>query len=269
MTEKTKKPAQPVSKPFLTGAPRDERTVKEALGFFGVVLLSIFMCFIICSMLSFESPILRIGMNALVVGIVLLLFFNNASGRGAEGVARGEILLQRQQKGLTFSESERALCYHPAKGFLVGLLGTLPLLILALLLAFTATRQTTGVGVLPSWLSVYQRRSEVGDALVAYTAQSGLGFAEILRLAVRIMIMPFVAMVGAENRDGLLLIERLSPLLVLLPALCYGFGYLQGRTIRTQVHTEIATANRKRARREKKARLARRNRAPKGPEQLN
>ena len=129
MTEKTKKPAQPVSNPFLTGAPRDERTVKEALGFFGVVLLSIFMCFIICSMLSFESPILRIGMNALVVGIVLLLFFNNASGRGAEGVARGEILLQRQQKGLTFSESERALCYHPAKGFLVGLLGTLPLLI--------------------------------------------------------------------------------------------------------------------------------------------
>ena len=269
MTDKTKKPVKPVMKPFLMGNPTDERTVKSALGFFGILLLSVFMSFLISSMLSFDSAILRIILNALVEGIILLLFYNNASGKGADAVARGEILYQRQEKGIAFSKSEQAICFHPLKGYLVGLLGTLPLLLAALILAFTTTRQTTGIGVLPGWTSVYLRRSEVGDALLAYTEVGGLSFMEGLRLAVRILLMPFVAMIGAENRDGLLILEKLSPLLVLLPAIAYGTGYLEGKRIRTQIHTGIASANRKRARRERKARLARRNQVPKGPQQLN
>ena len=91
---------------------------------------------------------------------------------------------------------------------------------------------------------------------------------DVLRLIIRVAIMPFVSMTGSENRDGLLLLERLSPMLVLLPACAYGTGYLQGQRERTRIHTGIAESNRRRIRKEKKARKAR-TAAPKGPTQLN
>ncbi len=269
MAKNNSKPVTPVVKPFLKGEVTDERTMKSALGFFGILIVVAVMCFLVCSMLSMDNAALRIALNGVVEVLILLVFFNNASGRGAEDVARGEILYQRQGKGLTFSESERRLCFHPMKGFLIGVLGTLPLFIFALILALTASRQSTGIGGLPGWLSIYERRTEVGDALVAYTASAGMSFTDVLRMVVRITVMPFVSMVGAENRDMMLLVERLSPLLVLLPSIAYGSGYLQGKQMRTKVHTEIASNNRRRIRREKKARNARRNAAPKGPEQLN
>ena len=268
MTNKRKQPVKPVEKPFLTGAPTDERTVKSALAFFGVLLMAAFMSFLVCSMFSMDNAILRVGLNAIVEIVMLMIFFNNAIGRGADAVARGEILYQRQEKGQLFSASEKAICFHPLKGYMTGLLGTLPLLICAALLAALAQRQSTGYGALPGWVSTLQQRSEVGDALAAYTVRGGMQFVDVLRIIVRILIMPFISMVGSENRDGLLLVERLSPVIVLLPALAYGTGYLQGRSERTKIHTGIAENRKSRARKEKRARKARVAR-PKGPEQLN
>ena len=74
--------------------------------------------------------------------------------------------------------------------------------------------------------------------------------------------------VYAVGTDAMLLAERLSPLIVLLPAAAYGTGYLQGQKERTRIHTGIAENRKSRARKEKRARKARMNR-PKGPEQLN
>jgi len=266
MANNGKKPVKPVVKPYLTGNPTDERTVPGALGFFGVFLMALVMTFLVSSVMTMDNNALRIALCAVVELLVLFIFYNSAVGKGTEAVARGEILYQRQEKGLTFSESERAICFHPAKGFVTALLGSIPILLCAILLAVMARRQTTAFGTLPGWMSVYQRRSEIGDALVAYTTSAGLGLEDILRMIVRIAIMPFVSMVGAENRDGMLLLERLSPVLLLLPALAYGMGYLRGRGERTRIHTGIAESNRKRVRKEKKARKMR---AARGPEQLN
>ncbi len=266
MANNGRKPVKPVVKPYLTGNPTDERTIPGALGFFGVFLMALVMTFLVSSVMTMDNSVLRIALCAVVELLVLFIFYNNAVGRGTEAVARGEILYQRQEKGLPFSESEQAICFHPAKGFVTAMLGSIPILICAVLLAVTARRQTTSIGTLPGWMSVYQRRSEIGDALVAYTASTGLGLEDILRMIVRIAIMPFVSMVGAENRDGMLLLERLSPVLLLLPALAYGTGYLRGRGERTRIHTGIAESNRKRVRKEKKARKMR---AARGPEQLN
>ena len=169
---------------------------------------------------------------------------------------------------MTFAASEKAICFHPAKGYLTGLLGVLPILLCAILLALTTQRQTTGYGALPGWMSTYQQRSEIGDALVAYTVREGIQFTDVLRIIVRIAVMPFIGMVGGENRDGLLMVERLSPLLVLLPVLAYGTGYLQGRTERTRIHTGISESRKSRARKEKRERKARANQR-KEPEQLN
>ena len=150
MTEKTKKPVQPVTKPFLPGKIKDERTGKSVLGFVGLLMIAVFMSFLVCSMMNLGNVALRIGINLIVEIMILLIFYNHAAGLGSEAVARGEILWQRQEKGLPFSESERALSFHPLKGYMIGLLGTLPLLILALILAVTTSRQNTGIGVLPA-----------------------------------------------------------------------------------------------------------------------
>ena len=84
------------------------------------------------------------------------------------------------------------------------------------------------------------------------------------------MVMPFVNIAGAGNKAGILLIERLSPLILLLPAASYGTGYLTGRNIRTQVHTAISTNDRKRIRRENRRRAARNGGGRRDePEQLN
>lgn len=268
MTTTKKKPAAPVVKPFVTGSPTDERTIPGALGVFGILVMTVVMTFLVCSMLNMKNPVLRIGLNGLVELLILFILYSSAVGRGSEAVARGEILWQKQEKGGTFAASEKAMCFHPLKGYVTAALASLPILICALLLAVTAHRQTAGAGVLPGWMSNYQQRSDIGGALVAYTQTDSLGLEDILRMIVRVAVMPFVSLVGAENRDGMLLVERLSPLLVLLPAAAYGTGYLQGRKERTKIHTGIAQSNQKRIRREKKARKARAARS-RTPEQLN
>ena len=42
MAQESKRPVTPVEKPFLTGSPRDERTLKAAAGFLGLLLAA--MC---------------------------------------------------------------------------------------------------------------------------------------------------------------------------------------------------------------------------------
>jgi hypothetical protein len=59
---------------------------------------------------------------------------------------------------------------------------------------------------------------------------------------------------AAASNGAMLTLERVSPLLVLLPALVHGIGYLRGPSVRSRMHSSIAANNRKRARREKKQR---------------
>ncbi len=267
MTTKPKTPAK--AKPYLKGTPTDENTGRQALKFFGAMFLVAFMSFLACSMTSFDNAILRIAINVIIETLILFIFFSRGATLGTEGVARGEILYQHIEKGQQVEESEKRVPFHSMKGFIIGGLGTAVFVICALILALTATRQMTGSGTLPSWMDAYLRRSEISGALISYTQGDPVTASDILRIVVRLLIMPFVTMCGAENRNMLLLVERLSPLLVLLPALSYGIGYLQGPEQRKKVHTEIAANARKRRIREKREKKARIAIKPKGPEQLN
>lgn len=267
MTDKKKTAVK--TKPFLTGAPTDENTIKQSLKFFGALLLTGFMSFLVCSMTSFDSVILRILINIVIETLILLIYFNKGADLGTEGVSRGEILYQHIQKGQETAESEKRIPFHRAKGFLIGLFGTALFLVLAIILALTARRQMTGAGTLPSWMEAYLRRSEISDALVSYTKGTPATVPDIIRVFVRVMIMPFISMAGAENRGILLFLERISPVLILLPAISYGIGYLQGPSQRKRVHTEIAANARKRTIREKRERRNKAASGPKGPVQLN
>ena len=267
MTNKPK--TAETTKPFFEGKPTDENTGRQAFKFFGSLILVAVMTFLVCSMTSFDSPVLRIIVNLVIETLILYIFFSKGVALGTEGVSRGEILYQHLQRGEEAEESEKRVPFHKAKGFVIGLLGTAPFVLLAAVLAITATRQMTTAGTLPSWTEAYMRRSEIGAALVSYTQGASITVTDILRIIVRLTVMPFISMCGAENRGLILIVERISPLLVLLPAAAYGIGYLQGPAMRKRVHTEIASNRRKRMIREKRERKARIAIKPKGPQQLN
>lgn len=259
-----------VRKPFLKGAAADERTVRSSLIFFGTLLLVYFISFIACATASFSSFVLKLLMNAAVVILGLIIFFNNGSKRGAEDVSKGEILWQKQESGRSFSETERKLCYHHMKGYLIGVAGTLPFLIFAVCLALKTSVPMTGSGTLPSWMQAYVKRGDIGNALINYTQPEGMKALDYIRAVIRLAIIPFVNIVGTDHKTGILILERLSPLILLLPAASYGTGYVCGRQIRTKIHTAISENDRRRVRREKKRRNARSQQTSgRGPEQLN
>ena len=263
-----KKPAVPQPKPYMKGSPVDGNTVSTALKFCLAEILGLFLVFLLSNVFQIGNIGLRVVVCMLIEVLYLAIFYNSAVPRGSEAVSRGEIFLGREEKAHDVTPAERASCYHPLKGYVTGILGTLPLLICAIILALTAEKQTTGVGVLPAWLSTYERRSDIGDALVAYNTTAGLSLQGLMRVIVRVALMPFIVMAGADNHTALLLIERLSPVLVLLPALAYGTGYLGGPKERARVHAEIEKNNRRKAKQESKKRKAR-SAKPREPEQLN
>ena len=268
MTVKKSQPVKPVTKPYLTGAVTDENTIKKVLKFFGTMLLIVFMCFIVSTMMNFGNDLLRVGANTAVILLVLVILYSQGQVHGAETVARGEILFQRQEKGLEVTANERRLSYHPLKGYVTAIIGMIPFIIPALFLAFTAEKQMTSAGTLPSWTSSLLRRSDIGGALISYTEGDPINAADIVRMIVRVMIMPFVSMAGSANRELMLTVERISPLLLMLPVASYGTGYLFGKNVRTKIHTQIEENRKIRKKREIRARRAR-QRASAGPEQLN
>ncbi len=246
----TPKP-ETVRKPYLTGSPVDKTTPKTALGFFGGLVLLAFLNLILTGTIaSIGGHLIGSVLCAAQLALYYLIFAYQGISRGTLAVTAGEIQYRRQQEGRPVDPEDRKLCYHPMKGFISAFLGSLPLLILALIYAFTAKRQVYQVGALPSWVSEMNSRSDLMAPLTAYTASASVQFTDILRVIVRAELMPLVCIVGSANMDGILTLERLSPILVLLPALFFGGGYLFGTRSRTRTHTDIREGVQKRQRRE-------------------
>ena len=259
-----------VRKPFMTGSPADENTVRTSLRFLGILVLMIFVSFITCSSVSAAGAVIRIPFNIAVILLVLFIMFNNGSNHGSDAVARGEIIYQKNQDGKPYSESEKKICFHPLKGYITGLLGTLPLFLVAVIFAFSTTIVLTGAGTLPSWMQAYTRRSDISDALVNYLQPEGMSLTDYLRIVIRICILPFVNLIGTQNPRSLLILEKLSPVILLLPAVSYGTGYLYGPQNMTKVHTMISENSRRMKKKEMSARKKRSLRSSgSGPEQLN
>lgn len=268
--KKKKANVKEVRKPFLSGRITDERTLRNSLVFFGTAIVIFFVVMIACASAVFNSTVLRILLNTAVIVLALYIFFNNGTRRGTDDVTRGEILWQKQEKEQEVADSERRMCFHPMKGYVIGLIGSVPFLILTICLAATTTLQMTEAGTLPSWMQSFVRKSDIGAALISYTQPEGMTAVDFIRAIVRIILLPFVNLVGPSNKAGILLLERISPLIMLLPAAAYGTGYLTGKSVRTQVHTAISANEQKRIRTEKKRRAARnRQQSRREPEQLN
>lgn len=264
--KKTKKPVKIVTKPYVSGALFDKHTASSALKFFGALLGTTVALICLGSTIVFDMPWLSAILNVGLLAAMYMLYMNTGSSKSVALITQGEMLYNRRESGRTLNKDDEAACYHPMKGFVNALLGTIPFLIIALILAFTAERQLTPTGTLPSWINNFEDRVEIGAPLAHYHESDVLNLTAVCRMVIRMLLMPFMTLIGTENYDALLVLERVSPLLVLLPAVSYGFGYTRGPGMRAVVHTSIRKNNRKRQKREKRAQ---RDRAMQQPEQLN
>lgn len=261
-----KQKIEKVSKPYLKGDIVDRTTLPGALKFFLGTLVMAVAFLIICVVLNFDAQWLNVVANLGIAMGVYLFFAQYGINAGADAVNQGEIMYGRQEKGRPVADWERSMCYHPLKGFVSALIGAIPLLLCAIVLACITKRQMTNLGALPSWLGSIESRPEIGNALAYYHEGGSMTLQATLRLIIRMTTMPYVNMIGAANKDAMLMLERISPLILLLPVLAYGFGYMNGVRVRANVHTNIALGKKKAKRKQAKERRARMQR---GPEQLN
>ena len=264
--KKTKKPVKIVSKPYVRGTLFDKHTVFSALKFFGAMFGTTIALLCLGSTIVFDIPWLSTLLNIGLLLAMYALFMNTGSSKSVAQITQGEMLYNRRESGRTLNKEDERSCYHPLKGFVNALLGTIPFLLLALILAVTAERLMTATGTLPSWINNFENRVEIGAPLAHYHESDALTLTAVCRIVIRMLLMPFVTLIGTNNYEALLVLERISPLLVLLPAACYGFGYTRGPGLRAVVHTSIRANDRKRRKREKRMQ---RDRALQQPEQLN
>lgn len=267
MQTNKKKKVEKVSKPYLKGDVFDRTTLPGALKFFAGTVVMTIVFLIVCVMMSWGQQWLNVAINLAIVLLVYMMFAQFGMNSGADAVNQGEIMFSREEKGRPVADWERRLCYHPFKGLLSAMIGSVPLVICSIILACVTERQMTGLGALPSWVGGIEGRQEIGNALAIYHETGSMTLDAVVRLIVRMSTMPFVNIVGAANKDGMVLLERISPLLNLLPGIAYGLGYMNGVSVRTGVHTNIALGKKKAKRKQDKERRARRQ--AHGPEQLN
>ena len=177
MSETKKKTAapKPVSKkPYLTGTPLDSSCIGGALRFFLYLLMMAIAFLFLGAVLSFDSFTLRLIINLAVVLLMLTVMFQSGAAAGSVAVNAGELAYQRKESNRMLNDAEIRACYHPLKGFLTALIGSLPLLIAATVLACTTQRQMTSIGALPTWVSSMMDNVDNGAALAVYAQDLSL-----------------------------------------------------------------------------------------------
>ena len=269
--KKNQKPER-VTKPFIRGKMIDRTLPGASLKFFAFTMMMLFLYFMSMVITSMGMQFLVVVINAAILFTTWLIFWQSGLASGTDAVSQGEIMYQRREKGRPVADWEAEQCYHPLKGLIIALVGSIPLLVCSIILAVVAEKQMTAIGVLPSWVSAYEGRPEIGGALSYYHQQTPLELETVMRVIIHVATMPYISIVGADNWDAVLVLERISPLLNLMPALSYGVGYIFGTQERAAVHGNIALGKKKQRQKQQKELRARKRRAQqgsRGPGQLN
>lgn len=256
MAKASKRPPN-IAKPYHTGRAISGLAARRGWHVLVLSLLSVvFYLFagqLLVSLRGFWQVLANIAVLLAVGGCL----FADGIGAGQDDVAFGEIVYTRIESGRTPSSLDEARCYHHLKGWFTAFVGVLPLLLPALLFAVIATKQVYHLGALPSWVATIERHQEVGLALQYYHQAQPVTTEGVLRVVIRLLLFPYVALFGPDDAGRMLLMERLSPLLICIIPSFYSVGYLFGPAARARVHADIALGKKRQAARERKNRQKR------------
>ena len=258
MGDQARKSGQPplVFKPYQRGTLLSGLAVKRGLRlliYYGVFVL---VHLALGNILQTDNAVFRVAANGLLLAGEAGILFLDGAKLGETETARGEIAHQRAQAGKPVDRADLDRCFHPGKGWIIALAAAVPLLLVCVFYALTAKKQVYSLQALPDWVAAYEGHEEIAQGLQYYAQPQPFSGLDILRIAVRLLIFPFVCLAGADSA-ALLALDRLSPLLACVPLLGYPLGYRTGPRARAQVHGSIRASARRKKRREKKAVQAR------------
>lgn len=263
---KKKPQVKEVKKPILQGSWHGKDAWKLALKRALSVLAVSVIYLLVGALLNFESLWARILTCVAIVGLVVYYQFYQGMAKGENDASFGEIMYVRQAEGKEVTAGDRERCFHIFKGLFAALVGALPFVVFAIVFACQTKPVGYVLGVLPSWTEGMLQQSEFGEALSYYQSRAGIGAFDIMRVIDRAMVMPFINVATYFGEESTVLVERLSPVLLLLAPVGYGLGYIQGPALRTRINTGIKMGDEKKKRRERKARKQRQR--SKTPERL-
>lgn len=237
-----------------TGAPM----IKQALKVFCYFLFFCIMYAIVGSALSFDSFALRLIANGLVLFVCGSVIFNKGLVMGEEDVGLGEIVYSRLEEGKPVEEKDKKLSYHALRGWLIFLLAIVPVLAVTIPAAIGAEREMYVRQTQPAWVNAFEDQEEIALPLDHMNQKEERTAKDIFSLLSRILILPYVGIFTAKNKDALFMLEKLAPVLAVLPGLTFPIGYMMGPHARARVHGDIAQ-NKKRQKRLQKKTIAQRN----------
>lgn len=247
-----KKKNQLVYKPYHQGSPWVKSCLKEALKILSFFLLFSILYVVAGSALSLDVFLLRLIMNGLMIFVCCGIFYTKGAALGENEVALGEIVYARLQDNKPVDENDKKQSFNKLRGWLIFAIGVLPILLITLISAFSAEKQMYQMQALPGWVSSFKSNEEIYAPLLFHEAKSPMTFAELCNFVSRILIFPYVCIFTTENLDTLLLLDKLSPILAVLPAVAFPVGYMFGPLYRARMHGDIARNRRKQKKKQKK-----------------
>ncbi len=269
--------------------------IKNALKLLGYFLFFTILYVVAGSSLSGGSIVIRLIANILVLVVCGGVMYTNGANLGDGEVALGEIVHARLEEGKAVDEKDKKQSFRNVRGLIIFLLAIVPILLITVPAALTAEKQMYALQSLPSWVDSYQGHDEIYAPLDYYRTADRTGLMDILQLLSRLLVYPFICMVGTDNLDMLLLVvypsgvtrlsvwgivaqvvmsgvsimgsrllvDRLAPVLAVLPGIAYVAGYQMGPYLRARVHGDIARNIRKQKKKQKKQIQARREQSEK------
>lgn len=226
-----------------------------ALKLIGLVVALIVLGLMFSMVQGIKNNWLRVGIVALVLGTEILFFWAEGANKGSGDAMNSRQVAKMEKEGKAIEAREDAACYHPLKALCGALmLFALPL-VLAAVVAVCAKEYTYILQDLPTWMSSnYAAREDVLAPLAAYTQISDATLVEWLRVISRLFMLPFVSLFSDPQRMTFL-IDRISPLCILVYPLAYTLGYLCGPREMEKLNKQNKRAKKVAVRKQQKSNL--------------
>jgi len=254
---KNQKPVELVHKPIIRGSWHGRDAMK--LGFKRMLtILGISVVYLLGgAVVNFENVWARLLFGLMIVFAVAYYQYASGITQGTSDASYGEILYSRREAGHDVPKAECDRSFHRMKGLFAVLVGSIPYVVFAIVFACVTGKVSYQLGALPAWTESMMLHTEFGAPLAYYSMQEGMSALSVMRIIDRAMIMPFVSVATLLGSDAVLLVERLSPVLILIAPMGYAVGYAMGQLQRDKINTGIKMGDDKKKRKERKARKKR------------